>query len=418
MTRLSARSSARLFARLFARLSVLLAGLLVAAGVPAAAPPASLASASLGLPPLVGPPASAATVALGRKLFFDRRLSVNNTLSCAMCHVPAQGFTVNELRTAVGMEGVSLRRNAPTLLNVAHVESLFVDGRAASLEVQALQPLLHPDEMANVDIAAVMLRIDSLPDYRAPLRRAFGSTQPTPARIAAALAAYERTLIAAGSPFDRWRYGGDDAALPAQAQRGFELFQARGCTACHTIGAHDALFSDGGFHNSGVRSRSEATADQATTVTLVPGLTTQLSVQTLRRIGTPDAVDRGRFEVTARPADLRAYRTPSLRNVALTAPYMHDGSFATLEEVLDYYAGGGNPADAAQDPRILPFALDPADRTALVAFLHALTSPAATTSAPYGSGAVAVSVPGPDLVELPNRGRSTPAAAPQTSPRR
>lgn len=404
--------------RLPARLSALLAGVLVAAGVPAAAPPAPLAPTSLGLPPLPLPPAAAATVALGRKLFFDRRLSVNNTLSCAMCHVPAQGFTVNELRTAVGMEGVSLRRNAPTLLNVAYVDNVFVDGRAASLEAQALQPLLHPDEMANVDVAAVMLRIESLPDYRAPLRRAFGSTQPTPARIAAALAAFERTLIAAGSAFDRWRYGGDEAALAAPARRGFALFQARGCTACHTIGAHDALFSDGGFHNSGVRSRSEAAADQATTVTLVPGLTTQLSVQTLRRIGTPDAVDLGRFEVTARPADLRAYRTPSLRNVALTAPYMHDGSFATLDEVLDYYAGGGNPADAAQDPRIRPFALDAADRKALVAFLHALTSPAATASAPYGSGAAAVTAPVPDLLAPPNRDRSAPAAAPRTSPRR
>jgi cytochrome c peroxidase len=337
--------------------------------------------ASLGLPPLAVPPAPAATVALGRKLFFDRRLSVNGTLSCAMCHVPAQGFTVNELRTAVGMEGVSLRRNAPTLLNVAYVEAVFVDGRAASLEEQALQPMLHPDEMANADIAAVMARIDALRDYREPLRRAFGSTQPTPQRIAAALAAYERTLVAAGSPFDRWRYGGQRDALSAQAQRGFELFQARGCTACHTIGARDALFSDGAYHNVGVQARSEAAREQATTVTLVPGLTTQLSVQTLRTIGAPDAADSGRFEVTGDDADRRAYRTPSLRNVALTAPYMHDGSFATLEEVLDYYAAGGTPADAAQDARVRPFALDAADRAALVAFLRALTSPAAATLA-------------------------------------
>ena len=355
------------------RLAVLLAGTLFGAALQAAP------AAALGLPPLAAPPPAQA--ALGRKLFFDRRLSVNGTLSCAMCHVPAQGFTVNELRTAMGMEGVSLRRNAPTLLNIAFVDHLFVDGRATSLEAQALQPMLHPDEMANPDVAAVMARIESLPDYRAPLARAFGSTRATPVRIAAALAAYERTLVAAGSPFDRWRYGGDSAALSPQAQRGFELFQARGCTACHTIGARQALFSDGDFHNVGVQARSEALREHAATVTLAPGLTTQVSVQTLRRIGTPDAADRGRFEVTGNAADRRAYRTPSLRNVALTAPYMHDGSFATLEEVLDYYAGGGTPADTAQDPRIRPFALAAADRAALLAFLRALTSPAATTLA-------------------------------------
>ena len=330
---------------------------------------------TLGLPILPAPPA--AQVALGSKLFFDRRLSVNGSLSCGMCHVPAQGFTANELRTSVGMEGVSLRRNAPTLLNVGFVDRLFVDGRAASLEAQALQPLVHPEEMANPDVAAVMARIGALPDYRVPLRRAFGSARPTPARVASALAAYQRSLVAGGSAFDRWRYGAEPAALGGLEQRGFGLFNARGCVACHAIGERHALFSDGAFHNVGVQALSEVQRDQAVAVTLVPGLDTQLSAETLRRIGVPDAPDRGRQEVTGRAADLRAYRTPSLRNVALTAPYMHDGSFNTLEDVLDYYAQGGTRADPAQDPRIRPFALDAAERQALVAFLRALTSPAA-----------------------------------------
>ena len=164
----------------------------------------------LGLPALRSP--AAAEVALGRKLFFDRRLSVNATLSCAMCHVPAQGFTANELRSSVGMEGVSLRRNAPTLLNVAHVRALFVDGRAASLEEQALQPLVHPDEMANPDIASVLHRIGRMGDYRTLLRRAYRSERPTAERIAKALSAYQRSLIAANSPFDRWRNGGEASA--------------------------------------------------------------------------------------------------------------------------------------------------------------------------------------------------------------
>ena len=323
----------------------------------------------------------AAQVALGEKLFFDRRLSVNGTLSCAMCHVPAQGFTVNELRTSVGMEGVSLRRNAPTLLNVAYVNALFADGRALSLEAQALQPMVHPEEMANRDVAAVMANIAALRDYRAPLQRAFGSPRPTPQRIAAALAAYERTLVAAGSPFDQWRYGGQAGSLNALEQRGLALFVDRGCVACHPIGERSALLTDGEFHNVGVRARSEALGVRDISVTLVPGLQATLSQQALHRIGVLDAPDRGRQEVTGLARDLRAYRTPSLRNVALTAPYMHDGSFATLEEVLDHYAAGGTPLDALQDPRIKPFELALAERSAMVAFLRSLTSPTAVALA-------------------------------------
>lgn len=339
---------------------------------------APAADATLGLPALKAP--AAAQVALGRKLFFDRRLSANGTLSCAMCHVPEQGFTVNEARTSVGMNGVSLRRNAPTLLNAAFVGALFHDGRAASLEAQALQPLVHPDEMANTSLAAVMARIAALPEYRAPLRRAFGDARATPPRVAAALAAYQRTLLAGGSSFDRWYYGGERAALDTIAQRGFALFRERGCIACHPVGETSALFSDGAFHNVGVRARSEALAALPVDVELIPGLATQVSPETLRIIGVADAPDLGREEVTGRAADRRAFRTPSLRNVELTAPYMHDGSFATLDEVLDHYVRGGWPADAAQDARIRPIVLSAEERTALLAFLRSLTSPAAAAS--------------------------------------
>lgn len=348
---------------------------LAAAGL---AEPARPADVALGLPALQPPPAARA--ALGRKLFFDRRLSANGSLSCAMCHVPEQAFTVNELRTSVGMEGVSLRRNAPTLLNVAFVDRLFVDGRAASLEEQALQPMLHPDEMANANVAAVIARVSALGDYRAPLRAAFGTPQATPARLAAALAAYERTLLAAGAPFDRWFYGGQRDAMDATAQRGFALFRERGCADCHRIGARHALFSDGAFHNIGVQARSEALREQPVAVTLAPGLATQVTPETLRRIGVADSPDRGRHEVTGKHADLRAFRTPSLRNVALTGPYMHDGSLESLDEVLDHYSRGGWPADPAQDERIRPIVLAADERRALLAFLAALTSPAALTS--------------------------------------
>ena len=341
---------------------------------------------SLGLPELQAPPPPLA--ALGRKLFFDRRLSANGTLSCAMCHVPAQGFTVNELRTSVGMNGVSLRRNAPTLLNVAHVRRLFVDGRAASLEAQALQPLVHPDEMANPSLAAVLARIDSLADYRAPLRSAFNRPlraafnrpRATAAGVASALAAYERSLIAADSNFDRWYFGRQADALDATEQRGFGLFRQHGCVQCHTIDADHALFTDAAFHNVGVQAHTDAQRLQSVAVLLAPGATTSVTRAALRRIGVEDTADLGRYEVTRRPADRRAFRTPSLRNVALTGPYMHDGSFSTLAAVVDYYAAGGTPSDPAQDPRIRPLALDAADRAALVAFLESLTSPHAASA--------------------------------------
>ena len=346
------------------------------------------ATPSLGLPALQAPPPPLA--ALGRKLFFDRRLSANGSLSCAMCHVPAQGFTVSELRTSVGMNGVSLRRNAPTLLNVAHVRRLFADGRAASLEAQALQPLLHPDEMANPSLAAVLARIDSLADYRAPLRAAFkqplrsafNRPRATAAGVASALAVYERSLIAADSNFDRWYFGHQADALDATEQRGFALFRQHGCVQCHRIDADHALFTDAAFHNVGVQAHTDVQRLQSVAVQLAPGTTTSVTRAAMRRIGVEDQPDLGRYEVTRRPADRRAFRTPSLRNVALTGPYMHDGSFSTLASVVDYYAAGGTPSDPAQDARIRPLELDAADRAALVAFLGSLTSPVAAAQPP------------------------------------
>lgn len=342
------------------------------AGLVGALPLVSLA-APLGLPDAPRPPT--AQVALGRALFFERGLSVNGTLSCAMCHVPEQGFTANELRTSVGMEGVSLRRNAPTLLNVTYQRSLFHDGRARSLEQQALMPLLHPDEMANPDLAALMARTSRLVALRPLFARAFGDPRPTPSRIAVALAAYQRTLLAGDSPFDRWHYGGVADAMSAAAKRGFEVFRAQGCDRCHLVGPTSSLFTDHGFHNVGVPWRSQARQRQDQPVQLVPGLTTRLTPQEISRIGVPDLPDLGRYEITRRAQDLRAIRTPTLRNVALTAPYMHDGSFDTLEEVIDHYMAGGSLADPAQSPLIRALTLSREDRAALVAFLRALTSP-------------------------------------------
>jgi cytochrome c peroxidase len=221
---------------------------------------ARIAQPPLGLPPVPLPadnPPSAAKIALGRKLFFDRRLSFNGTMSCAMCHVPEQGFTNNELATPIGVEGRGLRRNAPTVLNVAYQQLLFHDGRETALETQVIGPLLALDEMANPSIGYVIAKIAALSDYAGLFERAFGAG-PAIGRLGQAVASWERSLLAADAPFDRWHYGGEAAALSERQRRGFALFVGKaGCVACHQIGEDAALFMDGAFHNTGLGYRAD-----------------------------------------------------------------------------------------------------------------------------------------------------------------
>ncbi len=309
-------------------------------------------------------------IELGRKLFFDRRLSFNGVMSCAMCHVPEEGFTSNASRTAVGIEGKSLRRNAPTLLNVAWQGLLFHDGREFSLVTQAWMPLLHADEMANPSIGYVLQRIRSLPDYAGLFEQAFAGAGPGMDTLGAALAAFESTLVAADSRFDRWRYRGDAGALSEQEQAGFRIFSGKGrCIGCHEIGEKSALFADGGFHVTG--AGQTATTGSAIIVPLAPGVQTVLSDVDLVAYAETLPPDLGRFEITLDPADRFAFKTPSLRNVARTAPYMHDGSLATLEAVVDFYDRGGGDVDD-KDPLIAPLGLSPAEKKALVVFLRSL----------------------------------------------
>ncbi len=351
--------------------AVLAVTTLCAAGSPAPDP-----VASLGLPPLSVPadtPLTPATIALGRKLFLDRRLSPNATMSCAMCHVPEQGFTSNELRTSVGIEGRTVRRNAPTLLNVAYQRRLFHDGREVSLEDQIWGPLLAANEMGNPSIGYVLERLRSLPDYMGLFERAFAGRGVSALLVGRALAAYERTLIAGDSRFDRWRYGGDAAALSPIEQRGFALFVGRArCVACHAVGEREALFTDHGFHNTGIGWRRSHGAPARARVELAPGVFAELDRRTLETFSEPPAKDVGRYEITLDPRDRWAYKTPTLRNVALTAPYMHDGSLSTLEAVIEFYDGGGvdNPE---KSPLITRLGLDAEERAALGAFLRALT---------------------------------------------
>lgn len=330
----------------------------------------------LGLPAVTSQ-LDPAEIDLGRQLFFDRRLSKNETLSCAMCHIPEQGFTQNELATPVGHLGKGVRRNVPSLYNVAFAEALFLDGREQSLEAQIWSPLLANNEMANDSREAVLAKLASNDFYTKRFAEIFeeGLTQSTLGR---ALAAYQRALLSGDSPFDRWYFGGEELPIkkgsgaegyPALAARGFAVFQDKGCAACHRIDDSSALFTDGQFHNTGTGYLRAGRALRPLSVQLAPGIFVVPAVDA----ETETFTDDGRYEVTGREADKWRYRTPSLRNVALTGPYMHDGSIATLEAVVAFYAEGGG-RDPAQDPRIQSVQLTQSDQDALVAFLRTLTS--------------------------------------------
>ncbi len=281
------------------------------------------------LRPLDTPSVSEAQVALGRRLFFDARLSADGQLSCASCHDPRKGFTDGR-PVALGHDQRRLKRNSPTLLNLEHRGPYFWDGRAATLEDQVLVPLSDPNEMGR-DLAALERELAADPEYAARFQEAFGFEGVTRFTLARAIAAFERTLVSAGSRFDRYAEG-DRSALSEEEVRGLRIFTGKGeCTTCHG----GPLLTDNGFHNIGVAGE-----------------------------------DPGRFEST--PSPRATFKTPSLRDVARTAPYFHDGSAATLEDVIEHYARGGDPqAKGARD--IHPLDLTPDDKRALAAFLRALT---------------------------------------------
>jgi cytochrome c peroxidase len=348
----------------------------IVAGLFALLTHSAAADPTLGLPPLEvsqNDASSAARATLGRRLFMDRRLSRNRTMSCGMCHVPEQGFTTNEMATAIGIEGRSLRRNAPTILNVGFQPMLFHDGRETSLERQIWGPLLAAEEMGNASRAAVVARVSALADYSAAFARVFPSAGINEDTIAAALASYERMLVAANSRFDRWFFAGENTALSAVERDGFELFRGKaGCSSCHLVGEREALFTDHRFHNTGVGWAYANAANRTVSVPLGGGETTEVSRAEMAALFGGDLHDEGRFEVTRLQQDRWAYKTPSLRNVALTAPYMHDGSLATLREVIEFYARGGidNPG---KDPLLQSLHLSLEEKQALEAFLRALT---------------------------------------------
>ncbi len=330
----------------------------------------------LGLPKLPQPtdnPITSAKIGLGRQLFYDRRLSLNNTFSCAMCHIPEQGFSSNEMRTAVGIEGRSVRRNSPSLYNVGYAQLLFHDGRENSLEQQVWGPLLAHNEMANPSIGYVVDKIKNNADYRGLFEKAF-IKGPNMETIGQALASYQRTLNSADSPFDRWYYGNQNQVVSDDAKRGFALFDGKAaCSTCHLISKKSAVFTDQKRHNTGIGyAESMLKTPEKQSVQVAPGVFIDIDRQNLKGLNADKPNDLGYYEISQNPADRWAYKTPSLRNVALTAPYMHNGSLANLEDVVRFYNQGGIANDNLS-PLVKPLNLSDAEVKDLVAFLKALT---------------------------------------------
>jgi len=335
-------------------------------------------SKHLGLPALEVPAdnaLSAAKIELGRMLFFDRRLSSNDTFSCAICHIPEQGFTNNEISTAVGVEGRSVKRNSPSLYNVGFYEKLFQDGREDTLEQQAWSPLLARNEMDNPSFGYVIRKIKGIKEYKGRFEQAFDGETVTIATVSKALASYQRTLISANSPFDRWYYGKQENALNAEEKAGFNLFAGKAqCVQCHTIGSEDAFFTDNKTHNTGHGYASSMGQNELTTrVQLAPGVFVDVPREIIAEVDLKKKEnDVGLYQVTQNPFDRWKYRTATLRNIELTAPYMHDGAFGTLREVIEFYNQGGIENELLS-PLIKPLGLSSLEIDQLAAFLRSLT---------------------------------------------
>jgi cytochrome c peroxidase len=284
---------------------------------------------------------TAARVALGRQLFFDPRLSGSGAMSCATCHAPDRDWQ-DGVATAIGRDGRILMRRTPTILNAAWGFTFFWDGRAETLEQQAVMPIEAAGEM-NLPHAEAIARIGAVPGYREAFAQAYGGEDVTIITIGKAIAAFERTLVSGQAPFDRW-IAGDERAISEEARRGFILFNTRArCSTCHS----GWRFTDDGFHDIGVGSDDEG------------------------RAGVAPGIEELRF----------AFKTPTLRNIDRRAPYMHDGSLATLEEVIDFY-NSPRTIRPSLSPDLVPLGLSDQDKSDLVAYLHTLTSEDRREAAP------------------------------------
>ncbi len=314
-------------------------------------------------------------ILLGKQLFNDARFSADGKVSCATCHSADKAFT-DRLRVSKGIRGLEGTRNAPTIINAVYYTTQFWDGRVPSLEEQAKGPFINPVEhgLKNFDPILQIIRTDK--SYTSQFQKVFGTTpdEITIDHVVKAIAAFERTVISGDSPFDRYLYGNDKTAMSPAAIRGLAIFRLKGrCVDCHTIGQTSAIFTDNKFHNLGVgfAKIQDTLMDIVDAYRAKKESAEQLDVDILT---SSKISELGRFAITLDPSDLGRFKTPSLRNVAVTGPYMHDGSMDSLEEVVEFYNQGGED-NPMLDGGIRPLRLTEQEKSDLVEFMKALTSP-------------------------------------------
>ena len=367
-------------------------GLILAAGLAATAvlaADAATAKPPLGLPPVPIPADNLQTpekVALGDKLFDDKRFSATGQVACATCHDSKKAFTDSPLRVSDGIKkaGKALNgtRNAPTVVNAAYFDVQFWDGRSPSLEDQSQHPFLNPVEMGLKDHQPILKIVRSDPAYVKAFEQVFGKkgAQVTMKEVQQAIAAFERTKVSGNSAFDRYFYGGESGALTDAQKRGFDLYVNKGrCVSCHRIEQTQALFTDNRFHNVGVGINDIQKDVPALAGEFLQAKATLAQVD-VKVLGDKRTSELGRFAVTRDFEGLGAFKTPTLRNAAVTSPYMHDGSLKTLKDVVVHYNNGGvtKEGDLVNDflsGGIRPLNLTEAEIDDLVSFMEALTSP-------------------------------------------
>jgi len=275
-------------------------------------------------------------IELGKLLFFDQRLSRDNTIGCASCHIPSQAFTDNQ-PVSTGLNGLKVGRNAPTVINRAFSEAQSWDGRAETLEQQVQNALVNPIEHGFSSHDEIVRKLNGIEGYRILFKKVFG-TNVTIEGVGKAIAAFERTVFSGNSPFDQFDMGGKENAISDSAKRGLNLFRDKArCSICH--GGFN--FTDEQYHNLGIGMDKEKP-------------------------------DFGRYDVSKKENDKGAFKTPTLREIAHTAPYMHDGRFKSLEEVVSYYNHGGTK-NPFLDPDMIPLNLTYDEKKDLVAFLKSLS---------------------------------------------
>ena len=358
--------------------SIALWVLITAAGIPA------VNGAPLGLPLVPIPadnPQSPAKIRLGDRLFHEARFSSDGKISCSTCHAEDKAFT-DHRRVSRGHNGLLGTRNAPTVINSAYMQTLFWDGREPDLEGQSKQPPVNPVEGGLPDLEALVEILRKDTSYVKAFKEVYGveAADITIDQYADAIASFERTLIAGDSPFDRYQYGGDKSAMSEAAIRGLAVFRDQGrCVSCHVIEQTQALFTDNRFHNIGVGFKNIQGREEEIAGKFIKAKNAGADIDKTV-LSDPDASELGRFAVSEDINTVGAFKTATLRNIELTAPYMHDGSQKTLEDMVNFYNNGGrvhadDPFSPFLSGGIRPLNLSKQQKSDLVEFLKALTSP-------------------------------------------